>query len=80
MTSTLAMGAFFVSAAIHSDPSRAKGLGQVLLTFARAPFGAVLMAVVALGLFSYGLYSAVVGRYGRFAGRAPTTGLRTRGM
>lgn len=59
------MGVFFVQAALHADPSEARGLGGALATLASQPFGPYLLGVVALGLVSYGAFMFLVARYRR---------------
>ncbi|GHO43354.1 hypothetical protein KSX_15170 [Ktedonospora formicarum] len=41
------------------------GLDGALQVLAQQPFGAILLGVVAFGLFSYGVYSFVEARYRR---------------
>lgn len=59
------VGFFLIVAAIQHNPSKAEGLDSVLKTLAHQPFGAVLLAIVALGLIAYGVYSFVEARYRR---------------
>ena len=61
----LVIGVFFVQAAYQSDPQEARGLGGALSTLAGQPFGPYLLAIVALGLFAFGLFMFVVARYRR---------------
>lgn len=63
------VGIFFIVAALRHNPSDAKGLGGALWELSNQPFGHLLLAVVALGLAAYGLYSFAQARYRRF-GRA----------
>jgi len=51
------VGGLFVVAAARSQPARAKGLDGALHTVLQAPYGAVLLVVVSLGLAAYGVYS-----------------------
>ncbi len=51
------VGALFVVAAVRHQPSEAKGLDGALRTLLQAPYGQVLLTVVALGLIAYGVYS-----------------------
>jgi hypothetical protein len=51
------VGVLFVLAGVRNDPKEAGGLDQALHTLLDAPFGKVLLAVVALGLAAYGVYS-----------------------
>jgi Domain of Unknown Function (DUF1206) len=59
------VGIFFVVAANHHDPQAAKGLGGALNELERQPYGAWLLAVVAIGLLAYGLFSFTQARYRR---------------
>lgn len=59
------IGIFLIVAALQHNPSQAKGLDTALLELLRQPFGPVLLGIVALGLFCYGLYSLVEARYRR---------------
>jgi len=59
------IGFFFVSAALHADPSEAKGLSGALDTLARQPYGPWLLGVVALGLVAFGVYCFSQARYRR---------------
>lgn len=51
------VGGLFVVAAVRHQPSEAKGLDGALRTLLGAPYGQVLLTVVALGLIAYGVYS-----------------------
>jgi hypothetical protein len=55
----LPIGIFLIIAAVRRNAGEAKGLGGALATLAQQPFGRFLLAVVALGLIVYGLYSFV---------------------
>jgi hypothetical protein len=59
------IGIFLIVAAIQHNPHQAKGLDSALLTLVHEPFGPVLLAIIALGFISYGLYSFVEARYRR---------------
>lgn len=61
----LLMGFFLVQAALRSDASEARGLGGALDTLAAQPYGPWLLALVALGLIAFGVYSVLVARYRR---------------
>lgn len=61
----LIIGFFLLVAALQHDPSEARGLGGVLRTLQRQPYGPWLLAVVALGLIGYGIYEFVRARYRR---------------
>ncbi len=60
------IGVFFVLAALQSDASQAKGLGEALAVLAQQPYGAWLLGLVSLGLIAYSIYSLVEARYRRF--------------
>ena len=59
------VGGLFVSAAVTADPSKAKGLDGALRTLLALPLGRVLLALVAVGLAAYGVYSFARARYAR---------------
>ena len=59
------IGTFLVIAALHSDPTEAKGVGGALQALQRQPYGPVLLGIVALGLISYGAYELIRARYRR---------------
>lgn len=61
----LISGTFLVQAALRSDPSRARGLQGALETLASQPYGPWLLALVALGLLAFGVYSLFLARYRR---------------
>jgi hypothetical protein len=56
---------FLVVAALHHNPDEAQGLGGALRQMEQQPFGGLLLAVVALGLIAYGVYSVASARYRR---------------
>ena len=56
-------GYLFIRAAIDYDPDQASGLDATLKTMAQATFGQVILALTALGLMCYGLYSFAEARY-----------------
>ncbi len=58
-------GVFLVVAAVNYDPAKAKGLDGTLRTFASTPLGPWLLAVVALGLIAFGLFSLCEARWRR---------------
>lgn len=60
---------FFVIAAQRHNPGDAQGLGGALRQMEQQPFGRPLLALVALGLIAYGIYSVASARYRR-VGRA----------
>ena len=59
------VGVFFIVAALRHDPGQAKGLSGALAVALRGPFGGVLLAIIALGLLAYGVYSLAQARYRR---------------
>jgi hypothetical protein len=62
------IGGFLIQAARHEDASEAVGLGGALQKLAEQSFGPVLLAIVALGLCMYGLFSLAEARYRRLNG------------
>jgi len=61
----LIVGGFFVVAAIQQDPGEARGLSGALQTLQSQPYGWVLLALVALGLVAFGVYSFIEAVYRR---------------
>lgn len=61
------IGLFLTQAALQSDASEAKGLGEALAALAQQPFGRWILGVVALGLIAYSLYSLVEAKYRHIA-------------
>jgi hypothetical protein len=61
------MGAFVTLAALRSDPRQAIELDGALEKIAQQPYGALLLAFVAVGLFMYGAFQFLKARYRRFA-------------
>ena len=59
------IGIFLMVAALHHDPNQAQGLGGALRVMEQQPFGRLLLAIVALGLVAYGVYSVASARYRR---------------
>ncbi len=59
------IGVFLLQAAVFVDPARAKGLDGALLAVAGNPYGQVLLAIVAVGLMAFGLYSMLLARWAR---------------
>lgn len=59
------VGIFLIVAAVKNNASQAKGLSGALQVLIHQPFGPVLLAVVALGLIAYGIFSFVEARYRR---------------
>jgi hypothetical protein len=58
------LGVFVIRAAVEFDPNEAVGLDGALQRLAQQPAGPWLLALTALGLFAYGVYSVLRGRYG----------------
>jgi hypothetical protein len=52
-------------AAVHSSPGQAKGIDATLRALAATPAGPWLLAVVALGLVTFGVYSGADARWRR---------------
>lgn len=65
-----AIGIFLTQAALKSDPSQAKGIGETLAALAQQPYGRWILGFVACGLIAYSLYSIVEARYRRIANTA----------
>ena len=59
------IGLFLVQASRHNDAGEAVGLGGALQKLTEQPHGDLLLGVVAVGLFMYGLFSFIEARYGR---------------
>ena len=59
------IGVFLLLAALRTNPGEARGLGGALRTLEQQPFGPWLLALVAVGLISYGIYELVRARYRR---------------
>ena len=59
------VGMFLVKAAWEFDPKEARGLDGALLEVSQQPYGAVLLAAVAVGLLAYAAYCLVEARYRR---------------
>ncbi|MGX4694133.1 DUF1206 domain-containing protein [Streptomyces sp. JNUCC 63] len=58
-------GVFVVRAAVDYRPERAKGLDDTLRSFADAPLGPWLLALVAVGFVLFGLFSFALARWRR---------------
>lgn len=59
------IGFFLVQAALGSNAREARGLGGALASLAQQPFGSWILALVALGLVAYSIYSLIEARYRR---------------
>jgi hypothetical protein len=57
------VGVFLVKAAVLSSAGQAKGLDAIFRSVAGSPYGSWLLALLASGLFCYGLYCLVEVRY-----------------
>ncbi|SFO43106.1 protein of unknown function [Geodermatophilus obscurus] len=57
------VGALLVYAAVTFDPAKASGLDGAMRTILDAPFGRVLLTLVALGIAAFGAYCFVRARY-----------------
>jgi hypothetical protein len=62
------VGAFLIQAAVHYNPTEAKGLDGVFRVLYSNPFGVLALGVVAAGLIAYGFYMLVEARYRIIAG------------
>ena len=51
------IGALFVWAALTQDPHKSGGLDQALMRLRGAPFGSVLLVLIAIGLACYGVFN-----------------------
>jgi hypothetical protein len=60
-----AVGVFMIVAAVRFDPAEARGIDATLRSFARTPLGPWLLAVVAVGLFLFGVYSMCEAKWHR---------------
>jgi hypothetical protein len=61
------VGVFFIYAAFTVDPQQAGGMADALAWVHDLPFGALIYAVVALGLAAFGIYNFVEARYRRIS-------------
>ncbi|HEX2553299.1 MAG TPA: DUF1206 domain-containing protein [Microvirga sp.] len=61
----LIIGGFVVLAALHSSSSEVMGLGGALQTVAAQTYGSTLLALVAIGLFAFGVFGIVQALYRR---------------
>jgi hypothetical protein len=57
------IGVLILEAARAHNPSQAQGFDSALLKLAQAPYGALLLGGVALGLIAFGVYSALSARW-----------------
>lgn len=56
-------GVFIVRAALLLNPKEVRGLDETLQVLRHQPYGPLLLGVVALGLISFGIYSALCARW-----------------
>ncbi|NBJ10423.1 DUF1206 domain-containing protein [Microvirga arsenatis] len=61
----LMIGGFVGLAALHASSSEVRGLGGAMEALQRQPYGWVLLALTALGLFAFGLFGLIQARYRR---------------
>ena len=57
------IGGFLILAAFHSSSSEVQGLGGALQTLQQQPYGGILLALTAIGLFAFGIFGLVQARY-----------------
>lgn len=57
------VGGFLILAALNHSSAEVHGLGGALKTLQRQPYGWILLALTAIGLFAFGLYGLVQARY-----------------
>lgn len=57
------IGLFVIIAALQSDATQVKGLGEALAVLAQQPYGSWILGTVALGLIAYSIYSLIEARY-----------------
>jgi hypothetical protein len=57
------IGLFFIIAAMQSDATEVKGLGEALAVLAQQPYGSWILGIVSLGLIAYSVYSLIEARY-----------------
>ncbi|WP_207455748.1 DUF1206 domain-containing protein [Azospirillum sp. SYSU D00513] len=70
------VGWFFVIAAWQTDSSESGGLVKALRTLQEQPYGPWLLALLALGLLAFGVYSFVEAAYRRIDGQSVARRLR----
>jgi hypothetical protein len=63
----LITGTFFLYAAWRVDAEEAGSLADAMIWIRHLPFGGLLYAIIALGLFAFGAYSLIAARYRRIA-------------
>lgn len=60
-------GIFLVVAALRHSPDSTRGLSGALVVLSQQAYGTILLTVVALGLFLFGVFSVIEARYRRAA-------------
>ena len=60
------IGVFLLIAAVQSDPSETKGIGEALGKISSQSYGAILLGITAAGLVCYSFYCAILAIYGNF--------------
>ena len=73
----LIIGHYLVRSALEHDPREAEGMNSAFVTIGQRPYGALLLAAVAVGLVAYGMYQLVNAKYRRMDARRES-GLGTR--
>lgn len=63
------IGVFVIVAAAQAQPSEARGLGGTLRTIQGQAYGQILLALTALGLIAFGIYSMIEAKYRRIGDR-----------
>jgi hypothetical protein len=61
------IGIFLSKAALNSDASEVKGVGEALAVLSQQPFGRWLLGFVAFGFIAYSLYCVIDAKYHRIA-------------
>lgn len=64
-TTFILIGGFLLAAAWRHDPGSAQGLGEALQTLREQPYGGVMLAIVAAGLFAFGAFGVAQAFYRR---------------
>ena len=59
----IVLGGFLVLAAWRSNSAQAQGLGGALEALQQQPYGWLLLALTALGLFAFGVFGLAQARY-----------------
>ena len=56
------MGVFLIQTAITADPDKTRGIDGALSELSQQPYGAFLLAIVAIGLIAYGIFMFVIAK------------------